>query len=229
MLLDNNGLDLREAEKRVKEKYNRENDEVGQYIDRLITQINAGEMNMCNICLEPCEALAITKCLRPHVFCGTCVKLLEEAHGNYYNRDWFHCPMCRHKLRKTDYRLFEKEDEFAINDSLRNTPSSKIRSILNKIDEILTQRKEKVVVFTQFKEIIGILEHNIHQMYGDGKALTLRGELNANQRTQVLDTYKTDPRASVLICSMKVGGVGLNLTNANHVIIVDPVTTNLFI
>jgi hypothetical protein len=28
---------------------------------------------------------------------------------------------------------------------------------------------------------------------------------------------------------MKVGGVGLNLTNASHVIIVDPVTTNLLI
>jgi SNF2 family DNA or RNA helicase len=137
--------------------------------------------------------------------------------------------MCRHKLRKTDYQIFEKEDEFTISDNLKNAPSSKIRSVLNKIQEILAKHNEKVVVFTQFKDIINILKHNIREMFGAGKAVTLRGELNANQRTQVLQTYKTDPRASVLICSMKVGGVGLNLTNANHVVIVDPVTTNLLI
>jgi SNF2 family DNA or RNA helicase len=48
------------------------------------------------------------------------------------------------------------------------------------------------------------------------------GGLSTRQRTTVLDSFASDPRMKVLLMSVDAGGVGLNITAANHVILVNP-------
>lgn len=46
--------------------------------------------------------------------------------------------------------------------------------------------------------------------------------MSQKKRTEVLHQFKTDPSLGVFLISLKAGGVGLNLTAANHVFLIDP-------
>lgn len=50
----------------------------------------------------------------------------------------------------------------------------------------------------------------------------LDGTMSVKQRTQSLDTFKTDPNVVVLIASIKAAGQGLNLTSANKAYVMEP-------
>lgn len=48
------------------------------------------------------------------------------------------------------------------------------------------------------------------------------GRMNSRQREKALRTIADDPDVKVMLVSMKAGGVGLNITSCNHVILFDP-------
>ena len=48
--------------------------------------------------------------------------------------------------------------------------------------------------------------------------LFLHGGRTRAQRDAMVDAFKSDPDHRIMVCSIKAGGVGLNLTAANHVI-----------
>lgn len=50
----------------------------------------------------------------------------------------------------------------------------------------------------------------------------LEGSLADSQRKSILRDFENDPNFKVFLVSIKVGGVGLNLTQANVVIISEP-------
>jgi len=50
----------------------------------------------------------------------------------------------------------------------------------------------------------------------------LQGSMNVKSRDQALADFRTDPSVRVLCISLKAGGVALNLTNANHIFLLDP-------
>ncbi len=52
--------------------------------------------------------------------------------------------------------------------------------------------------------------------------MLLHGKFGIQEREKLLDKFKNDPNIKVLICTLKVGGVGLNLVCAQHVMLVEP-------
>ena len=50
----------------------------------------------------------------------------------------------------------------------------------------------------------------------------LDGTMKRDDRTRAMDALKYDPGCEVLLVSLKAGGVGLNLTAAQRVYIMDP-------
>ena len=50
----------------------------------------------------------------------------------------------------------------------------------------------------------------------------LDGTMKRDDRTRAMDTLKHDPGCEVLLVSLKAGGVGLNLTAAQRVYLMDP-------
>lgn len=90
---------------------------------------------------------------------------------------------------------------------------------LDKTLEILEEirnRGEKAVVFTRFKELQSILQTAIRETFNLHCSI-INGEINSN-RQQIVDFFSDQPDFHVLILSHDVGGVGLNITAANHVI-----------
>lgn len=84
--------------------------------------------------------------------------------------------------------------------------------ILNEIRE----SNQKVLIFTRFLRVQRILQSTIRQVFGIWPDV-LNGEVVGN-RQLIVDLFSNRPGFNVLILSHDVGGVGLNITAANHVI-----------
>lgn len=76
---------------------------------------------------------------------------------------------------------------------------------------------EKVLVFSQYVETLGLLEGIIRKELGEA-SLILHGGMGAAARTQAVDRFQNDPAYRIFLVSLKAGGVGLNLTAASRVI-----------
>ena len=88
---------------------------------------------------------------------------------------------------------------------------------LSEICEELAQRQEKVLIFTQFREIIDALADHLATVFGRA-GLVLHGGTSVKKRKAVVEQFQDDDGPPFFILSLKAGGTGLNLTAASHVI-----------
>ena len=88
---------------------------------------------------------------------------------------------------------------------------------LAELSEELAERQEKVLIFTQFREIIDPLAEHLAHVFGRA-GLTLHGGTGVKQRRQIVEQFQREQGPPFLILSLKAGGTGLNLTAASHVI-----------
>jgi len=94
-----------------------------------------------------------------------------------------------------------------------------------KIDELVRELEEntgthKLLVFSQFTEMLSLIKDELTQ-----KKIVfsyLDGSTPASKRQEAVDKFQQDESIKVFLISLKAGGVGLNLTAADYVYIVDP-------
>jgi len=89
---------------------------------------------------------------------------------------------------------------------------------LREICETIHEKREKLLVFTQFKELTEPLHDFLHEIFGR-KGLVLHGSVAVGKRKKIIEHFQSpDYSTPFMVLSLKAGGVGLNLTEANHVI-----------
>ena len=90
---------------------------------------------------------------------------------------------------------------------------------LRELIDVFLQNNEKCLVFTQYKEMGDLLKLDLED-YFDIPVCFLHGQLARNEREQLIDYFQSGDKASpnVFILSLKAGGLGINLTKANHVV-----------
>ncbi len=96
-----------------------------------------------------------------------------------------------------------------------NDRSGKILHLRELLDEII-EVKESALIFTQFAEMGYILQEYLSDTY-PLEPLYIHGKVSKTARDQIVNRFQSG-LAPILILSLKAGGVGLNLTQANHVI-----------
>ena len=94
--------------------------------------------------------------------------------------------------------------------------SGKTQKLMDILRNIL-DNDEKVLVFTQYKEMGSILENIIAEEFNH-TPLFFHGSLNVKQREEMIKKFKDDIAEKIMILSLKAGGLGLNLTSASNVI-----------
>jgi superfamily II DNA or RNA helicase len=99
----------------------------------------------------------------------------------------------------------------------RSLPSSKLEALLVHLREVVDEGR-KALVFSQFTRFLGIVRtaldaENIPFSYLDGKT---------RDRAAAVDKFRSDPNCPVFLISLKAGGLGLNLTEAEVVFLLDP-------
>jgi hypothetical protein len=97
--------------------------------------------------------------------------------------------------------------------------SSKLERLMSLAEEMF-EAGDSALVFTQYVEMGNILKYQLQERFGR-EALFLRGSMSRDARDEMIRRFQegTGPRFFVL--SLKAGGVGLNLTRANHVVMFD--------
>jgi len=88
---------------------------------------------------------------------------------------------------------------------------------LAELCEEIAARQEKLLVFTQFREITGPLAAFLAEQFGR-PGLTLHGGTPVRQRKRLVDDFQREDGPPFFILSLKAGGIGLTLTEASHVI-----------
>lgn len=79
----------------------------------------------------------------------------------------------------------------------------------------------KVLVFSQFRTTLSFLQTALRS--AGVQYSTLSGDMTRTQRTRALEGFAADPNLVVFLMSTRAGAVGINLTQANHVFLFEPV------
>ncbi len=95
--------------------------------------------------------------------------------------------------------------------------SAKVDTLLEQLEEVL-EEGHKVLVFSQFVSLLAIVKERLEKRrtpfeYLDGAT---------RDRQARVDRFQTDPECRLFLISLKAGGLGLNLTAADYVFILDP-------
>lgn len=95
--------------------------------------------------------------------------------------------------------------------------SKKLETLLDLLREI-TATGHRALVFSQFTKFLGILRRHLEEEgivyeYLDGRT---------KDRQSKVDRFQNDESCSAFLISLKAGGVGLNLTAADYVFLLDP-------
>jgi superfamily II DNA or RNA helicase len=96
-------------------------------------------------------------------------------------------------------------------------PSAKLDVLMSRIEES-REEDHKALVFSQFTSFLALVrarldEAGIDYEYLDGQT---------RDRAARVERFQTDPSCRLFLISLKAGGLGLNLTAAEHVFLLDP-------
>jgi SNF2 family DNA or RNA helicase len=96
-------------------------------------------------------------------------------------------------------------------------PSAKLDMLVPQIAEVL-EEGHKILVFSQFTSFLSIVrdrldDEKIVYEYLDGRT---------RNRAERVERFQNDPSVGVFLISLKAGGLGLNLTAAEYVYLLDP-------
>lgn len=129
------------------------------------------------------------------------------------NADGSMHPSLHDDSSSSDDEFYEEEDD-AIADQ-----SGKLQ-VLSKILPLWKQQGHKVIIFTQWRKMLDIIER-FSNMQGWNYA-RMDGNTNVASRQRLVDKFNNDESYFCMLMTTKTGGVGLNITGANRVLLYDP-------
>ncbi len=98
-----------------------------------------------------------------------------------------------------------------------DSPSGKTETLMELLEPLMAEG-QKVLVFSQFVQMLRILEREC--TINDIPTHMLTGE--TKNRQDVVNAFQADDNACVFLLSLRAAGTGLNLTNASYVVLYDP-------
>lgn len=107
-------------------------------------------------------------------------------------------------------------DQFLGLDSYKAAESGKFET-LREICETIYEKRERVLIFTQYREITEYLSEFLKNIF-HREGFVLHGGTRIKRRTEMVEQFNGEKYIPYMVLSVKAAGVGLNLTAANHVI-----------
>lgn len=89
--------------------------------------------------------------------------------------------------------------------------------MLKELCETIYEKREKVLVFTQYKEICDDLANYLQEIFHK-EGFVLHGGTPVKKRNEIVEKFNSEDYYPFIVLSVKAAGTGLNLTAANHVI-----------
>ena len=98
-----------------------------------------------------------------------------------------------------------------------DSPSGKTETLFELLDALVAEG-QKVLVFSQFVQMLHLLEKECHARNINTHLLT--GQ--TKDRQEAVNAFQADTKPCVFLLSLRAAGTGLNLTNASYVVLYDP-------
>lgn len=121
-------------------------------------------------------------------------------------------------IKDIDSCLSDDEGELQGYESLMER-SGKLE-VLSKILPLWNKQGHRVLIFCQWRMMLDIIQR--FMMFKGWKFGRLDGNTNVRARQNLVDNFNSDDSFFALLCTTRTGGVGLNLTGANRIILYDP-------
>ena len=175
----------------------------------------------CSICYDTIDEPTMTEC--GHIFCKGCIELALDYQSN--------CPSCRKSINKSKvYKITKKEKkEKTKNDPLILKYGTKLATLIKTMKKITKSSKNKVIIFSQWDNMLSMI----------GKTLSENGITNTfikgsvYQRNNAISKFKTGKtsrgkkaESNVIMLSLENSASGTNLTEATHIIFIEPINKN---
>lgn len=189
----------------------------------------------CSICLQTIEEPFATKCIPvPHIFCKECIE------GVFSGAESKPCPCCRNVVKLSEMRhvipvASKNADADPTNASDNPTKKrqkkllddsdilfrSKFERLLKELIKIRDEEPEsKSLVFSQFSSTLQWMKQELPKHGFQFR--TLSGDMSMKKRADALRAFQNDPPTTIFLLSMRSGAVGINLTQANRVFLMEP-------
>ncbi|KAL9282205.1 DNA repair protein RAD5B [Arabidopsis thaliana] len=183
------------------------------YIEEVIQDLRDGNSKECPICLESADDPVLTPCA--HRMCRECLLT------SWRSPSCGLCPICRTILKRTELISCPTDSIFRV-DVVKNwKESSKVSELLKCLEKIKESGSgEKSIVFSQWTSFLDLLEIPLRRR--GFEFLRFDGKLAQKGREKVLKEFNDTKEKTILLMSLKAGGVGLNLTAASSVFLMDP-------
>ncbi|KAI1658260.1 SNF2 family N-terminal domain-containing protein [Daldinia decipiens] len=194
----------------------------------VLQQIRDEAANECPICSEePMIDQTVTGCW--HSACKKC--LLDFIKHNTDRHQVPKCFNCREPINSRDlFEVIRQDDDpetiqaspkISLQRLGSNESSSKVVSLMKHLRQLRREHPRiKSVVFSQFTSFMSLIEPALTK--ANMRFLRLDGSTNQKTRSAILNEFKESNKFTILLLSLRAGGVGLNLTQAKRVFMMDP-------
>lgn len=201
------------------------------------------DRTLCHRCGQPPTDPHITSCM--HIYCKFCIEIMQRdaaTEDERVGQTQARCIECQIVFERVEPCVafdqagakvskkqtpnsrrsadIEGEDMTWVDIGETILPSAKTLAVKLKIEQWQREEPEaKIIIFTQFRTMIKILSRLMQeQKIG---CTHFHGGMNFAARDKAVKDFAVDPNIKVMLASLKAGGVGLNLTMASKVIILD--------
>ncbi|XP_038045118.1 helicase-like transcription factor, partial [Patiria miniata] len=186
-------------------------------VETLLAVLSQGADEECCICLDSLCGPVITPCA--HVFCMRCInEVITAGVGGK-------CPLCRGNISKETLvevpREVQQDKKQAVDADWHS--SAKVDAMM---ECLIKERKKdpstKSIVVSQFTSLLDLVEKPLRD--SGFNFVRLDGTMNAKRRTESMEGFCNPKPGSptVILLSLKAGGVGINLTAASRLYLLDP-------
>ncbi|XP_050983555.1 helicase-like transcription factor [Labeo rohita] len=186
-------------------------------INKITLVLNSGSDEECAICLDSLRQPVITYCA--HVYCRPCICEVIRS-----EKEQARCPLCRAEIKTkelVEYPGEEKEAGPATGENWRS--SSKVDALMSNLLKLRNEDPTvKSLVVSQFTRFMDLIEVPLREY---GFSFTrLDGSMAQKARSKAIQDFQDSSPGSptIMLLSLKAGGVGLNLTAASRVYLMDP-------
>ncbi len=182
-------------------------------LQKITNNIDFNENENCIICYDTMDDPTMTPC--GHMFCRNCIQLCLNSKKE--------CPICKHVFDPSLLVGIKKKEEKKDIDININPLVQKYGAKLGKLIQTtrtLLSQDARIIIFSQWDEMLlliskSMLENGIDSSFISG---------NVYKRNSAISRFKMGgDNNGVILLSLEKSASGTNLTEATHIIIVEPI------
>ncbi|XP_078436661.1 RING-finger, DEAD-like helicase, PHD and SNF2 domain-containing protein isoform X2 [Wolffia australiana] len=212
----------------------------GNYLKERTTQLSKEDDHLCPVCHEELTNKKMVFQCGHATCCKCCLELTERPLFLTFksSKEWVMCPTCRqhtdaeniayvddtrskaHNSKVPGTSQAERASESSI--KVEGSYGTKIEAIMRRILWILSgDEGAKVLVFSSWNDVLNLLEHALQENHTN--YVRMKGGRKAEAAIAQFKGYQSGINAvRVLLLLIQHGANGLNILEAQHVILVEP-------